>query len=105
MIDKKDSKYKELIKYSDPVLAQKKAKGYLGDDAELWISNKPDKKYMIFDNIHRKFIHFGQMGYEDFTRHKDVNRRNRYLTRTSNMRGEWRDNPYSANNLSREILW
>jgi hypothetical protein len=45
------------------------------------------------------------MGYEDFTKHKDPIRRHNYLTRTANMKGNWKDNPYSPNNLSRNILW
>jgi len=52
-----------------------------------------------------KMIHFGQLGYEDFTKHQDPDRRQRYLTRTANMRGNWKSDPYSANNLSRNILW
>ena len=45
------------------------------------------------------------MGYEDFTFHKDLKRRDAYLRRTANMRGNWKNNPYSPNNLSRNILW
>ena len=45
------------------------------------------------------------MGYEDFTKHHDKKRRKNYLTRTKFMKGDWKRNKYSANNLSRNILW
>jgi hypothetical protein len=45
------------------------------------------------------------MGYEDFTKHKDDKRRENYLKRTTNIPGNWKDNKYSPNNLSRNILW
>ena len=90
--------------YSNPEQALKNARKYLGKNVELYISNKTDKKYMIQDPS-GKWIHFGQIGYEDFLKHGDDKRRQSYLKRTANMRGDWRDNPYSANNLSRHILW
>ena len=52
-----------------------------------------------------KWIHFGQMGYEDYTKHHDKLRRKRYLTRATNIHGNWKKNPYSANNLAIHILW
>ena len=93
-----------INQYSNPKQATKKAKEYLGNDTLLYLSSKPDKKYMIEDH-NGKWVHFGQMGYEDFTKHQDDKRRHNYLRRTANMRGNWKDNPYSANNLARNILW
>ena len=60
---------------------------------------------MVFNPFKNKWIYFGQMGFEDFTKHKDLKRRESYLNRTANMRGNWKDDLYSANNLSRNILW
>ena len=48
---------------------------------------------------------YGQMGYEDYTKHHNKSRRKNYLTRTKGMLGDWKNNKYSANNLSRHILW
>ena len=93
----------DITMWSNPETAQQKAFKYLGQDAELYRSDKKDKKYKIFDG--NKWVHFGQMGYQDFTKHKDENRRNNYLKRTANMKGNWKNNPYSPNNLSRNILW
>jgi hypothetical protein len=94
-----------INQFSDPKVVYEKAKKYLGKDVDIKLSDKPTKKYMILNPHTNKWIYFGQMGYEDFTKHKDLNRRQNYLRRTENMRGNWKDNKYSANNLSRNILW
>ena len=52
-----------------------------------------------------KIVHFGEMGYEDFTRHKDKTRRKNYLTRSRKIRGNWESDKYSANNLAIHLLW
>ena len=96
---------KKLLKYSNPKKAQKMAYQYLGKTAKLYPANNPEKKYKIYDPKNEKWINFGQIGYEDFTKHKDKTRRKNYLTRTKYMKGNWKKNPYSANNLSRNILW
>jgi hypothetical protein len=94
----------ELYLYSNPIKAQKKAFTYLGRNAILYKSQNINKKYAIIDPS-GKIINFGQLGYQDYTKHNDKERRKNYLTRTSGMRGNWKDNPYSANNLSRNLLW
>ena len=47
---------------------------------------------------------FGQKGYSDFTKHKNVTRRARYLNRHRGMGENWND-PTTAGALSRWILW
>jgi hypothetical protein len=93
--------------YSNPDIVFKKAKVYLGKNVNIKLSDKPEKKYMIYNPLKNKWIYFGQLNppYEDFTKHHDQIRRQRYLKRTENMKGNWRDDPYSPNNLSRNILW
>jgi hypothetical protein len=100
-------KLKELLKYSDPELAQKNAIKYLGKDALLYLSSRKNKKYMIRDKNNNKWVHFGTLDppYEDFTKHHNEARRQHFLKRTSSIRGNWRENPYSPNNLSRILLW
>ena len=97
--------YDEINKYSNPKKVQEKAKKYLGEGAIIYRSAKKDKKYMIYNPNTKKWVHFGQIPYEDFTKHQDPKRRENYLKRTANMRGNWKNDKYSANNLSREILW
>lgn len=93
-----------LRRYSDPKQAQRMAYKYLGKTAKIYPA-KPPKKYKIFDPIHKKWVNFGQLGYEDFTKHHDKSRRKNYLTRSAKIKGNWRSNAYSPNNLSRRILW
>ena len=69
------------------------------------IIDKPLKKYMIYNPNTKKYVYFGQIPYQDFTKHLDLTRRENYLKRTANMKGNWKNDKYSANNLSRNILW
>lgn len=101
----KISKQDEIWKWSNPYKVAEMAKKYLGDMSVVFRSTKPKKKYMIFDPINQKWIFFGEIGFEDFTKHQDPKRRENYLARTANMKGNWKNNRYSANNLSRNILW
>lgn len=96
---------KRLRNYSNPLQAQKMAYKYLGKTAKLYPAHNSQKKYSIWDPKNEKWINFGQLGYEDYTKHHNKTRRTNYLTRTKFMRGNWRSNKYSANNLSRNILW
>jgi hypothetical protein len=103
---KTHTKFSErLRKYSNPKQAQKMAYKYLGKTAKLYPARNSQKKYSIWDPKNEKWINFGQLGYEDYTKHHNKIRRTNYLTRTKFMRGHWRNNKYSANNLSRNILW
>jgi hypothetical protein len=95
----------DIKQYSNPKVVFKNAKKYLGKDVNIQLSNKPVKKYMILNPNTNKWVYFGQNGFEDYTKHKDEKRRENYLKRTANIRGNWKDNPYSSNNLSRYILW
>jgi len=95
----------DINKYSNPKQAQAQAFKVLGKDAVLWLSSRKDKKYMVFDPVNNKMVHFGQMGYKDYTLTKDDKKRKAYLARSEKIKGNWKDNPYSPNNLSRMILW
>lgn len=94
-----------LASYSNLKIAKKNAVKYLGKNVVLKPSTKKDKKFMVLNPDTNKFIHFGQLGFEDFTKHQDLKRQKNYLNRTANMKGDWKDDKYSANNLAREILW
>ena len=43
-------------------------------------SDKPEKKYYIITKSEKK-IYFGQAGASDFTKHKNEDRKNRYILR------------------------
>ena len=65
-------------------------------------SSKPDKKFEArIDG--KKSIHFGAKNYEDYTIHKDPERKERYIDRHSKNE-DW-NNPLTAGFYSRWILW
>ncbi len=101
-----------LSDYSDFETVLSRAKHYYGENVILKKSTRKTKKYMIFDPYNNKFIHFGQMGYKDFTKYVqiyDIKRANqhrtRYLKRALKIKGKWMNNPYSPNFLSLLLLW
>ena len=94
-----------LLLHSDPYLAQEKAQKYLGCDALLYISDKKNKKYMILNSHTKKWVHFGDLRYVDWTRSQNEQKRQHYLKRTAHIKGEWEKDKYSPNNLSMNILW
>ena len=74
------NKEEEMEKYSNPDIVREMADKYLGPDVPIHYSTRKDKKYMV-QNPEGKWIHFGQMGYEDFTRHRNLRRRDAFRTR------------------------
>ena len=65
-------------------------------------SSKPEKKYTaIIDN--KKQIHFGAAGMSDFTKHKDTERKQRYIQRHKTNQ-DWND-PLTAGFWSRWLTW
>ena len=94
----------DIDEVSNPEVVLKKAKKYLGKNVIICLSTRKNKKYMV-TRPDGKIVHFGQMGYEDFTRHKDKKRRKNYLTRSRRIKGDWKKDKYSANNLAIHLLW
>jgi len=64
-------------------------------------SNKPDKKYDAIIGG-KKTISFGQAGASDFTKHKDKDRKERYLARHKN---DNYNNPLYPSFYSNNLLW
>jgi hypothetical protein len=75
-------------------------------DIPVYLSSNPKKKYMVKDP-NNKWVYFGTMDppMEDFTKHNNLIRRENYLRRSANIKGNWKNNKYSPNKLSRSILW
>lgn len=94
----------EIYKWSDPHKVRSSADIYLGRDIPIYLSNKKNKKYMV-QNPEGRWVHFGQLNFQDYTKHKDEDRRRRYLARATNIKGNWKDDKYSANNLAINLLW
>jgi GTPase Era involved in 16S rRNA processing len=100
-----NDKLKELMKISNPAKVLKNAIKYFNNpNVKIYVSSKKDKKYMII-GLNGKAVHFGQIGYEDYTKHNDLNRRNAYLARATKIKGNWENDPYSPNSLSIHLLW
>jgi hypothetical protein len=102
---KKLKKTDLLFKISNPIIVQKKANEIYGKDAIIYKSDKPQKKYKILNKFTGKFVYFGDGKMEDHHFHQDDKRRENYLKRAKNIKGNWKTNPYSPNNLSISLLW
>jgi hypothetical protein len=94
----------EISDYSDISKVERNATRYFGKRVSLYLSQRKNKKFCI-QKPDGSWVHFGQMGYEDFTKHQDPNRQRNYLVRSGNIKGDWQNDPYSPNNLSRNLLW
>jgi hypothetical protein len=100
-----DNKLEQLNIVSDINRVLNNAKQYFNDsNIILAISTRKNKKYMIM-RPDKSWVHFGDIRYEDFTKHNDPTRRNLYLHRSENIKGDWKDDKYSPNNISRALLW
>lgn len=70
-------------------------------------SHIPKKKFdavFQYPDGHTKTTSFGLHPYEDFTKHKNVTRKARYLHRHKGMHENWND-PTSAGALAKWVLW
>ena len=102
-------KLSELIKISDPTEVKRRFEKYRGTSkAEISVSPRVDKKYMIrvapAGGVRGRIVHIGST-LADFTKHGDEARRKSYLARSAGIRGDWRDDKWSANNLARALMW
>lgn len=98
------TKSQEIRKYSNPSEVYRRASRYMGKTAKIGLSTKRDKKYMI-TTPNGRIVHFGQMGYKDFTFTHNKTKRKNYLRRSAKIRGDWAKDKYSPNNLARKLLW
>ena len=65
-------------------------------------SSRKDKKWMV-ETPEGKVVHFGAAGYEDFTIHKNLARKNSYIVRHQ-MNENWND-LNTAGAWARWLLW
>ena len=66
-------------------------------------SDKKGKKYMA--KMDGKTIHFGASGYDDFTTHKDEERKQRYINRHQKREKWGEDGIETAGFYSRWVTW
>ena len=102
-------KVSELIKISDPTEVKRRFEKYRGSaKATIEPSPRADKKYLVrvaaATGVPGRAVHIGST-LADFTKHGDEARRKSYLARSAGIKGDWRDDKWSANNLARALLW
>lgn len=73
------------------------------DKLTLYKSDRPLKKYYVIADGRR--VYFGAAGYSDYTEHQDPEKRRLYLARATAIKGDWKANKYSPNNLAINVLW
>ncbi len=93
---------KDILLYSNPNEVFKNAKDFFGNDVIIDYSTRKDKKYRLLNPYNGNWVHFGSMGNEDYTKHKDETRRKSFLTRNK----EWsKQDMYTPGFLSYYLLW
>lgn len=90
-----------LEQYSNPSIVQQMAHRFLGNDVTVYYSTRKNKKYMV-KTPQGKWVHFGEMGYSDYTRTHDNIKRAMFRTRNA----KWATAPkWSPAWLSYYLLW
>ncbi len=88
--------------YSNPIKVFQNAKRIFGNDVNIKLSTRKDKKYMLLNPITKKWVHFGAKGYEDYTKHQDERRRQLFRLRNQ----KWAEQDlYSPGYLRYYLLW
>jgi len=93
-----------LQRYTNPEKVFQNAKRLYGDDVQIKISTRKDKKYMLLNPENNKWVHFGQMNppMEDYTKHLDLKRREAFKIRNK----KWsKMDKYSAGFMSYYLTW
>ena len=67
-------------------------------------SDKPEKKYYIITKDNKR-VYFGQASASDFTKHKDEDRKNRYINRHKKNEDWGKSGIDTAGFWSRWLLW
>jgi hypothetical protein len=68
----------ELNKYSDFKTVNDNAKRLYGNLKEVFVSTRKNKKFMIMDDDNN-WIHFGQLGYIDFSKSRDQEKKKKNI--------------------------
>lgn len=96
-------------KYLQANRAIAKKAGY--NPKSISLSNKPDKKLMAVSPS-GQIIYFGQVGYDDYVllsllgkKELAEKKRNAYLVRAKQIKGDWAKDKYSPNSLAIAVLW
>ncbi len=91
-----------LEDFSNPDIVYGRAKKVYGEDVDIKPSTRNGKKYMLYNPNTNKWVHFGAYGYDDYTKHKNKIRRDKFLIR--NHKWATSDKYYPAF-MSYYLLW
>ena len=95
------NKETNILNYSDPDRVWNNAIKYLKKNIVIALSTKKNKKYMVRrpDGI---WVHFGEMGYEDFTLTRDKEKQKLFKLRNA----KWaKQDKYTPGWLAYHLLW
>lgn len=96
-----ETKSKIVKQYSNPAIVKRLAKELIDPKTKIFYSTRENKKYMVQDP-NGKWIHFGQLPFFDFTKHKDEERRDNFKKRNA----KWATQPkWTAGWLAYHLLW
>jgi hypothetical protein len=95
-----EDKLNEIEQYSNIDIVRRNARRL--NLNKVYPSTRKNKKYMIRNPYSNKFIHFGLLGYSDYTKHLDIFRRDNFRKRNK----EWKDAEiYTPSFLSYYLTW
>ena len=100
------NKKQQIFKVSNPDTVYHNAVILLGHfvSFELQLSTRKNKKYMIRGQFtNNKFIHFGDMRYQDYTKHQDEDRKRKFLNRNRHWTRDY--DLYTPAYFSYHLLW
>lgn len=90
--------------FTNPNIVFQNAKRIYGNDVQIKLSTRKDKKYMLLNPHNNKWIHFGTMKppMEDYTKHQDNKRRQLFKIRNQ----KWaKQDKYTPGFMSYFLTW
>jgi hypothetical protein len=95
-------KYEPIGVVSNPSKVFSNAKKVYGNNVQIELSDKPSKKYKIYDPNKKKWYYFGDSSYADYTKTQDEEKRRLFRIRNA----KWADSPmFSPAFSSFWLLW
>ena len=91
-----------ITEVSSPSRVYTLAKKIYGNKVMIELSDNKNKKYKLWNPNTKKWIHFGDLRYSDYTKHNDPERRTNFRLRNA----KWADaSMYSPAYMSFWLLW
>ena len=88
--------------YTNPNKVFQNAKRIYGNNVQIKLSTRKDKKYMLLNPDNNKWVHFGQIGFEDYTKHQNNKRRQLFKIRNQ----KWAEqDKYTPGFMSYFLSW